>query len=96
MHKVTPQTVGSVIEKLFTELGLRDRYKRAEIVASWKEIVGEQVAKVSSAERIVGKRLFVHVNDSVWRHELHLRKKDIIFKVNRFAGASLIDDIKFY
>jgi len=96
MHKNTPRSIGSVIEKLFSDLGLYERYKRSEIIASWKDIVGEQIARVSTAERVVGKRLIVHVDDSVWRHELHLRKKEIIYKVNRFIGLSAIDDIKFH
>lgn len=96
MYKNTPKTIGRVVEKLFTDLGLYERYKRSEIIASWKDIVGEQVARVSTAERVVGKRLFVHVSDSTWRHELHFRKKEIIYKVNRFIGMSAIEDIKFH
>lgn len=96
MYKTKPQTIGAVIERLFTELGLRERYKRSEIIAAWQDIVGEQIARVSSAERIVGKRLFVHVADSSWRHELHLRKKEIIHKINRYTGTKSIEDIKFH
>ncbi len=96
MYKNRPKTIGTVIERLFNDLGLYERYKRSEIIASWKDIVGEQVARVSTAERVVGKRLFVHVNDSAWRHELHLRKKEIIYKVNRFIGLTAIEDIKFH
>lgn len=96
MYKKTPQLLGSVIDKFFADLGLRERYKRSKIIGAWQDIVGEQVAKVSTAERIVGKRLFIHVTDSAWRHELHLRKKEIIFKVNRYIGMTAIDDIMFH
>ncbi len=96
MHKTTPESIGTVIEKLFTELGLGERYKRAKVIGAWKDIVGEQVANVSTAERIVGKKLFVHVADSVWRNELHMQKKQIIQRVNRFIGMTVIDDIKFH
>lgn len=95
MPKQAPQTVGTVIEQLFSELGLRDRYHRAKILASWEDVVGEQIARISTAKRIVGRRLFVHVDNSAWRHELQLRKRDIIQKVNRYSGTSIIDDIKF-
>ncbi len=96
MYKTKPQTVGSVIERLFTDLGLRERYKRSEIIGAWQDIVGEQIARVATAERIVGKRLFVHVTDSAWRHELHLRRNEIIHKINRYIGTKAIEDIKFH
>jgi len=96
MYKKYPEDIGSVIQKLFTELGYRERYKRAEVIGAWKDIVGEQVAKVSSAERVIGKKLFVHVSNSAWRHELHLQKKQIIQKVNHYIGTNVIDDIKFH
>jgi len=96
MYKTSPESIGTVIEKLFSELGLQERYKRSKVLGAWGDIVGEQVARVSTAERIVGKRLFVHVSNSAWRHELHMQKKQIIHKVNRYIGTNIIDDIKFH
>jgi predicted nucleic acid-binding Zn ribbon protein len=96
MPKKQPQTVGKILEKLFAELGQTERYKRSTILGSWSEIVGEQIARVSTAERILGNRLFVRVTDSTWRHELSMRRRDIIHKVNTFIGKQIIDDIKFY
>jgi len=95
MYKNTPKPIDVVLDKLFTELGLHERYKRSKIISSWEEIVGEQIAKVATAERVVGKKLFVHVSSSTWRHELHLRKKEIVYKINRHIGEKLIEDIKF-
>jgi predicted nucleic acid-binding Zn ribbon protein len=96
MYKSSPKSIGAVLETLFTELGLRERYKRSEVIASWEEIVGEQIARVATAERVVGKRLFVHVSDGSWRNELHFRKKEIITKINRHVGMKAIEDIMFH
>ena len=95
MYKNTPKSIEVVLDKLFTELGLQERYKRSKIIGSWEDIVGQQIAKVATAERVVGKKLFVRVSSSTWRHELHLRKKEIIYKINRHIGEKVIEDIRF-
>jgi predicted nucleic acid-binding Zn ribbon protein len=91
-----PQSIGTVMQKLFSELGLSERLKRAEALEAWNEIVGEQIARISTAERIVGKKLFVHVESSAWRNELSLKKPEILRKLNAYLGGRYIDDIKFH
>jgi predicted nucleic acid-binding Zn ribbon protein len=95
MYKRHPEHIGSVIEQLFNKLGYRERYRRAKVIGSWQEIVGEQIARVATAERIVGSRLFVRVADSTWRHELHLRRKEILYKINAYIGSKVVEDIQF-
>jgi predicted nucleic acid-binding Zn ribbon protein len=96
MSERRPQSIGTVMQKLFSELGLSDRLKRAEALEAWSEVVGEQIARISTAERIVGKKLFVHVENSAWRNELSLKKPEILRKLNAHLGGRYIDDIKFH
>ncbi len=96
MDKRMPQTIGDIIRNLFAELGLTDRLKRAEALEAWQEVVGEQIAKVSAAERIIGKKLFVHVESAAWRHELSMKKPEILRKLNGHLGGRFIEDIKFH
>jgi predicted nucleic acid-binding Zn ribbon protein len=96
MSKRGPESLGVIIRKLFTDLGMGERLKRAEALEAWGEVVGEQIARISSAERIVGKKLFVHVENSAWRNELSLKKPEILNKLNKHLGGTYIEDIRFH
>ncbi|MGB9772786.1 MAG: DciA family protein [Bacteroidota bacterium] len=90
-----PQPIGNVFDQLFRQLGLTRRLHQYDVVAQWKEIVGEQIAQVSEATRVENGVLFVHVKSSAWRNELLLRKQEILARIQlRFRGTG-IHDIHF-
>ncbi|NOZ60098.1 MAG: DUF721 domain-containing protein [Calditrichaeota bacterium] len=90
------ETIGEALIKLLSQLGLQKEVQQNQLLAEWPEIVGEQIAKVSSAARMEDGILFVKVNHSVWRNELYYRKAELIQRLNRKAGHNLVKDIRFY
>ena len=94
----TPQsvkTVGSAIQELVKSLGIQKKLQEYDAVVYWEQAVGERVAQMTKATRIVQGVLFVQVKTSTWRNELTLRKKEIIEKLNTTVGMKVVDDIKF-
>lgn len=83
--------LGSVLR----ELGLGQKIKQYEVLELWKEIVGEQIAGVTEAERIAGGKLFVRVARPTWRNELVYLKKELIEKINATLHENIVTDIIF-
>ena len=95
MRTSDPKHIGSAISSVIQQLGIGQRIKQGEVLEAWPRIVGEQIAKVTSADRIEGGKLFVHVTRSTWRNELVFLKKALVAKVNKEMNQEIIKDIIF-
>jgi len=69
---------------------LRKQYPSLDIkldqawaVEAWSDSVGPQIAKHSKALKVSQKILTVQVDHAAWRNEIHLRKRQILEKLNR-------------
>lgn len=70
------------IDDFVKYLGLEERMQELKILDVWKECVGETIAKFSKPVELKRNRLFVRVENAVWRFELSSRKNEIITKLN--------------
>jgi predicted nucleic acid-binding Zn ribbon protein len=89
------KTIGSAISELVNGLGIEKKLQEYDAVVYWENAVGERIAQMTTATRILQGVLFVHVKTSTWRNELTLRKKEIIDKLNILIGIDIVKDIKF-
>lgn len=87
--------IGEYLERIFTRHGLGQEYKEQEPLFLWEEVVGENIAKLTSPLRVRDRVMFVEVQNSVIGHELSLMKEDYISKVNERLGKKRIKDIRF-
>jgi len=76
-------------------LGIQKKLQEYDAVVFWEKVVGERIAQMTKATRILQGILFVQVKTSTWRNELTLRKKEIIDKLNSEIGVETVKDIKF-
>ena len=93
--QVPTKIIGSAIDELVNVLGIQKKLQEYDAVVYWESVVGERVAQMTTATRILQGVLFVHVKTSTWRNELTLRKKEIISKLNMTIGSNAVKDIKF-
>ncbi|MDI6767840.1 MAG: DUF721 domain-containing protein [Bacteroidota bacterium] len=94
-RKSTPKPISEIIGKVIHDLGLGSRIKEYEIIDLWSRIVGNQIAKVTSAESIRDGKLIVRVKHPTWRNELLFLKRGIIEKINKEMNQEIIKDIYF-
>ena len=87
--------IRSAITELVNGLGIQKKLQEYDAVIYWENVVGERIAQMTTATRILQGVLFVHVKSSTWRNELTLRKKEIIDKLNSIIGIDTVKDIKF-
>jgi predicted nucleic acid-binding Zn ribbon protein len=93
MSHSNPQPLSSLLDKFLNELGLKKKILQYDVVVSWAEIVGEQIARVTEAYKIDKGILFVRVRTSEWRNELLMRKPEILQKIN--VRETRVKDIVF-
>jgi predicted nucleic acid-binding Zn ribbon protein len=95
VKKTGPKKLDIAISSLVEDLGIALKIEQSKILDDWPAIVGEQIAKVTAAERLEAGKLFVHVTRSTWRNELIFLKADLIAKINAYANREIVKDIIF-
>ena len=95
MTNSSPQSLGNVIDTLFQELGLEKKLKQYDIVDIWPSVVGNQIAEITSVDKIQNNVLVIKVTAAPWRTELTFRRKEILAKVHEAMNSDSIKDIRF-
>ena len=83
------------LDKFVHSIGITKKMKQFSVITSWADIVGEQVARVTHAERIDNGILFVKTATAPWRNELTMRRMEILEKINVAAGSKIVKEIRF-
>ncbi|MBI5402282.1 MAG: DUF721 domain-containing protein [Ignavibacteriae bacterium] len=63
-------------------LGLDEKLQEMKILEAWKECVGKTISEFSKPVEIKKNKLFVRVENAVWRFELSAKRNEIISKLN--------------
>lgn len=88
-------SVGEVLSRTIEALPIRKLFREKQILWSWPEIMGKEIAEQSTAVSIEFGVLYLAIQNSVWCHHLSMMKREIMQKVNAFVGEPLVRDIKF-
>jgi predicted nucleic acid-binding Zn ribbon protein len=90
-----PEEIGNIINSIVKGMGISSKLKTSGIFNHWKEIVGEEIAKRSSPEKLIRGTLYISVSSSTWASELSLMSVQLIEKINAFAGEKVVKTIRF-
>ncbi len=88
--------LNELIHQFLRSIGIEGRIEENLAIVYWDQTVGKEISEKTEPFRISEGILSVRVSDPVWRNELHFFKNEIIQKLNRKIGKSIIKDIKFY
>ncbi|HUL43951.1 MAG TPA: DUF721 domain-containing protein [Bacteroidota bacterium] len=95
MNEHSPRPIGNALSETLQTLGLEKKIREYELLAKWGDIVGDQIARVTSAQRIEGGTLFVAVTGAVWRNELVFLKMTLLEKIRQAFPDEIVKDIIF-
>jgi predicted nucleic acid-binding Zn ribbon protein len=90
-----PQSIGIALQQLAQNLGISKTLRQYDVLASWKSIVGQRIARVTEAQRMDNGILYVTVATAPWRAELSMMRLEIIEKLNKRMGTKIVKDIRF-
>lgn len=94
--EVIPDKCSQILKQLFQNAPQTIKHiDESRVIISWGEIVGEAVARVTTAQRIRDGKLFVKVADPLWRSELSFQKTMILKRMIKAFPRLKITDIFF-
>jgi len=88
-----PKPLSELVKGFIDDIPHKKQLKRAMILSLWAETVSSKIN--SEAENIHFERenLVVHVKNSAWRHEIHMKRYSIAKRLNKKVGSNIIKEI---
>lgn len=93
MRRSNTQKLGEVIKDYLQETNIGKKLTEIQLINSWEEIVGKEIARRTDKIYIKGNKLFVYFKSSVVRNELLLHRETIRTQMNERAGEEIIKEI---
>lgn len=88
-------SLSEVLEAALKRLDLQDAAFEARAVMLWPQIVGEQMARASEAQKVQAGTLLVTTRSSVWSQEFSFQKPAILRRYKERLGKEFVKDLRF-
>lgn len=95
MKDIPIHHIGDIIDAIIRKYKFEEKEKEAIILSKWQEIVGSELSKYSSPDKIKNKILYVYCDNSASLQELNFARLQITNKINEIAGKKIIEKILF-
>lgn len=82
-----------LIEKLIKSYKWEEKFDSVDINASWHKVVGDIFAKHTTRLYMKNRILYVQLDSSIIRSELHMARTKIRNMINKELGKNVIDEI---
>ena len=89
------QSVGSVLDRVLTDLGLKPALQGWRAVEAWPATVGSRLAARTRAVAFRDGTLHVEVDGSAWLHEIGFLKRDLLKRLHEALGTDEVKDLRF-
>ncbi len=90
-----PQRLGSLLDSLIGNMGIRKQIDAARTIEGWAVVAGPQINGMTQKAWVRGDRLYVKLTSAAWRHELHHQRRAWRDRLNEHLGADLVREIVF-
>ncbi len=82
-----------LLKEFMKRIPHRTKLQRGMVLHVWPEIVGDKIAAVSKNLHFEGNRLVLEVDNSAWRHEIHMKRFSITKRLNEKVGSKVVQEI---
>ncbi len=86
-------TLKDVLDDMIREMRLGGKMNEMKVRKYWHELMGSYIMKHTSQVYYKGGKLFVYLESSALKQELHMAKDKIISNLNERLGENLVNDI---
>jgi hypothetical protein len=87
------EPISGLLAAALKDLGLADKYAQFSIIAEWEAAAGPTLSKWAKAKRFQKGRLEIAVQSAVWRTQISFVKQDIIDRINKKLGKSVVKEL---
>lgn len=90
-----PKPLGAAIDQLTSQLGWTGPLSQHELLATWPEIAGDEIARHSDPIAIEGGVLQVRCESTAWATQLRMMRGELLAAIlDRYPGAG-VETIRF-
>ena len=89
------QSLSTLVGKTMQAFGLGELVRESEVLAAWKEIVGDYLALHTSPSRLKDGVLYVRVLQPSIHFEIERMKGMIVEKLKKRFGARVVRELRF-
>ena len=82
--------IGEVLEEFFKRPYVAAKVAEGRLPDTWREVVGERVASLTSSLKFENRILYACITSSVVRYELFCRRDALRDEINRISGLPLV------
>lgn len=91
-----PERLADMLGQFMRTSTIGDRIKQTEVLTSWHELVGPEIAHVTQPVSVSEDgTLFAVARTHAWMHELTLMEADLLLAINRITGSRPIRKIRW-
>jgi predicted nucleic acid-binding Zn ribbon protein len=88
------ENVASIVNQVLDARGWRGKVLEQMAVEIWPEVVGEQIARNTIAQRFKNGTLYVRARSPQWTQELHFHEARVIARLNGRLRQNLVHKIR--
>ncbi|MFI3323245.1 MAG: DUF721 domain-containing protein [Rikenellaceae bacterium] len=93
MRRTKTMLMGDVLEEFFSRPYIAARIAESKIADTWRIILGDTIADMTSDLRIENHILFAKVESSVIRHELFMQREGLKAEINRISKVRIVNSV---
>ena len=93
MQSNNDHNLKELIEKLIKSYRWTDKLDAVDVSSTWEDVVGGIFAKHTTNLFVKNRVLYVKLDSSVLRNELHMARTKIKDRINKKLGKKVIDEI---
>ena len=90
MRRTKTMLVGDVLKEFFSRPYVAAKVAEGRLPDTWREIVGDRVADLTTSLKLENHVLTAHISSSVVRSELFYRRESLMQEINRVSGVTLV------
>ncbi len=87
--------IAGVVRSALRTLGLEDRFRERELLGSWTEVVGTDIAAHVQALDIEDGVLVLKADHGAWRQEVNMLATQILAKLNERHGSGSVRELRW-
>ena len=93
MRRTKTILMGDRLDKLFKRPYVAAKVAEGKLPDTWREIVGDRVADLTTELRLEKRILYVRIQSSVVRSELFYQREALKEEINRRSGVQLVNAV---
>lgn len=86
-------TLKGAIEEMLKEFGLEEKIAELHVKNTWEKMMGKTIHIRTESIRLKNRRLYIKVNSSVLKEELHYAKGKVLEIINKEFEMPIVDEV---